>query len=62
MTDSGVEYWIVNLAERVVEVHREPSGGRYAQVRPAGPGDALDILMLPGAVLPAKDLLRRGAS
>ena len=23
------EYWIVNLVERVVEVHRLPSGGHY---------------------------------
>jgi len=56
---SGIaEYWIVNLAERVVEVHREPTGGRYALVRPAGLGDILDLLMLPGLALAATDLLR----
>ncbi len=54
-----VEYWIVNLPERIVEVHREPAGDRYAQVQRIGPGDVLDILMLPGAALPAADLLRR---
>ena len=56
---SGIaEYWIVNLPERVVEVHREPTGGRYALVRPAGLGDILDLLMLPGLALAATDLLR----
>ena len=60
---SGIaEYWIVNLPDRLIEVHREPSGTRYAQFRRAGPGDALDISMLPGADLPATDLLYRSAS
>jgi Uma2 family endonuclease len=27
------EYWIVNLVDRVVEVHRKPGGGRYWQVQ-----------------------------
>jgi len=54
-----VEYWIVNLPERIVEVHRESVGGRYAQVQRIGPGDVLDILMLPGATLLAADLLHR---
>ena len=52
-----VEYWIVNLPERIVEVHREPAGARYVQVRRAGPGETLDILLLPGAHLPSADLL-----
>lgn len=26
------EYWLVNLTERVVEVHRRPSAGRYDEV------------------------------
>ena len=60
---SGIaEYWIVNLPDRIVEVHREPAGARYAQVRRAGPGETLDILMLPGAALPAMDLLYRSTS
>ena len=55
---SGIaEYWIMNLPERIIEVHREPAGARYAQVRRAKSGDTLDILMLPGANLPATDLL-----
>jgi Uma2 family endonuclease len=46
-----VEYWIVNLPDRIVEVHREPAGAGYAQPRRAGPGETLDTLMLPGAAL-----------
>lgn len=59
---SGIaEYWIVNLPDRIVEVHREPAGARYVQVRRAGPGEPLDILMLPGAALPGADLLHGNA-
>ena len=55
---SGIaKYWVVNLPERIVEVHREPAGAQYAQVRRAGPGETLDIFMLPGAALPGADLL-----
>lgn len=60
--ESGVvEYWIVNLQERVVEVYRAPDGGRYNQVCRVDPSDALEILMLPGVGLPATELSRRSA-
>jgi Uma2 family endonuclease len=32
------DYWIVNLIERTVEVHRDPHGGRYHNVQSFGPG------------------------
>lgn len=57
--ESGIgEHWIVNLIDRVVEVHRRPEGGRYAQVRRVGPGNTLDVAALPDVALPAADLLR----
>ncbi len=56
-----VEYWIVNLPDRIVEVHREPAGAHYAQVRRVGPGETLDFVMLPGAALPSADLLHGNA-
>lgn len=32
--EAGVpEYWIVNLVDRCIEVHRKPGGGRYWQVQ-----------------------------
>jgi Uma2 family endonuclease len=37
------EYWIVNLLDGVVEVHREPDGGDYAQVSRHG-RDALVVV------------------
>jgi Uma2 family endonuclease len=39
------EYWIVNLIDRVVEVHRAPSGDRYTQVSRVASGASLQ----PGA-------------
>ena len=52
-----VEYWIVNLIDRVVEVHRQSGDGRYADVRRLGQGKTLDIGLLPGVTLPVAELL-----
>ena len=57
--EAGIrDYWIVNLQDRAVEVHRNPEGGRYAQVRRIGLGEPLDILLLPGLTLPTVELIR----
>ena len=57
--ESGiVEYWIVDLAGRAVEVHRQPRGSRYAQVQRVGSEGPLDIAALPGVALAAADLWR----
>jgi Uma2 family endonuclease len=32
------EFWLVNLPDRVVEVHRQPSAGRYSVLDTAGAG------------------------
>jgi Uma2 family endonuclease len=53
------EYWIVNLDERVVEVHRDPRDGAYATVTTHGEGQVLrpaafdDIEVPIAEVLPA---------
>lgn len=61
--ESGIaDYWIVNLIDRVVEVHRRPGNGGYAQVRHIGPEGVLDAVALPGFALPAVDLLRPAAT
>lgn len=53
------EYWIVNLVERVVEVHRQPAGGRYVQTRRVRPDEMLPILGLGDSVaIPASAILR----
>ncbi len=57
--EAGIgEFWIVNLQERVIEVHRDPGGDRYARVRGAAYGEPLDIALLPGLTLPTVDLAR----
>lgn len=53
------EYWIVNLVDRVVEVHDAPDGatGRYGSVRVLGPDETLDAKALPGLELAVADLV-----
>jgi Uma2 family endonuclease len=58
------EYWVVDLAGRVVEVHREPvpdetgpPGARYRSVIRAGPGDRLSPCAAPHPCIPVADLL-----
>jgi hypothetical protein len=46
----------VNLLDRVVEVYRRPRNGRCADIRRIGPGEILDVALLPGATLPVVDL------
>jgi Uma2 family endonuclease len=58
--ESGIpEYWIVNLVDRVVEVYRPSDNGRYASALRIVSGDVLDIMALPGVVMPAAELLRQ---
>ena len=55
--ENGIaECRIVNLIERVVEVYRQPRNGHFAEVRRVGPGEVLDVALLPGVALPAVDL------
>jgi Uma2 family endonuclease len=58
------EYWIVNLVDRVLEVHRQPGrlddarrGWGYRSVRTLGPDDAVSPLAAPGASVAVADLL-----
>jgi Uma2 family endonuclease len=56
--ESGIaEYWIVNLVDQMFEVYRRPEAGRYKEVRRVGPGDELDMVMLPGVRLAVSALL-----
>jgi Uma2 family endonuclease len=56
---SGVpEYWIVNLVERVVEVHREPDAGGYRQLTTVPKGARLRLLAFPDVELAVDDFLR----
>ena len=58
------EYWLVNLAEALVEVHRDPIlmpearfGWQYRTVDRFGPGDSIAPSSLPRARIAVADLL-----
>jgi Uma2 family endonuclease len=58
------DYWIVDLADRVVEVHREPARPGparrhwgYASIRRLGPGATIAPLAAPAAAVSVADLL-----
>jgi len=56
--EAGVpEYWIVNLAERAVEVYRDPSGEAYRTKTTHADGETVTPLHARGAALPVADLL-----
>jgi Uma2 family endonuclease len=58
------DYWIVNLLERTLEVHRDPApdptapfGWRYRSVRTLTPADVVSPLALPSVQIVVGDLL-----
>jgi Uma2 family endonuclease len=57
--ESGIhEYWIVNLPEASVEVHRQPSpDGQYQYVRVVTGGDQIEIAALPGLLVAVDQIL-----
>jgi Uma2 family endonuclease len=55
---SGIpEVWIVDLDARTVDVHREPTGGRFRFQERAGPGDVLHPRMIPSITVPVERIL-----
>ena len=57
--ENGIaEYWIANLTDRTLEVHRQPRpDGTYAEVRTLRPGDTADVAPLPGVTVAVADVL-----
>ncbi|MGE0327404.1 MAG: Uma2 family endonuclease [Polyangiaceae bacterium] len=53
------EYWIVNLVDQVVEVHRDPVSGAYQSCRVFHPGEVVAPARLSDIEVPV-DLLMRG--
>lgn len=51
------EYWIVNLRDRVFEVHTQPRAGRYARVRKAGVTEKLAVPGFPRLSVAVRDVL-----
>lgn len=52
------EYWIVNLVDRVVEVHREPAGNGYRQVTTVRKGERIRVLAFQDVELAVDDFVR----
>ena len=56
--ESGVpEYWIVNLVERVIEVHREPQEGKSRVVDTKRRGDTIALAHFPDVELAVADIV-----
>ncbi len=53
------EYWIVDLEKNVVEVHRSPSGDRYASVERLAPGNHVSPKAFPDVELEVSEILGR---
>ena len=51
------EYWIVNLVDRVVERHSEPSGGAYARLETARGDDFISPLAFPDVGWPVAGIV-----
>ena len=51
------EYWIVNLPDAQIEVHRDPQGGAYASRLVIRFGETFTTPVRPGGVIKAADLL-----
>jgi len=46
-----LDYWIVNLVNRTVEVRRDPQDGRYRSLQSFGPGSIVEPIAIPEARL-----------
>lgn len=56
--EAGIpEVWLAILPERVIEVHTEPAGGRYTQMRTFRSGDAISPDCFPDIALSVEDIL-----
>jgi Uma2 family endonuclease len=57
--EAGIgEYWIVNLVDGCLEVHRQPRpDGTYAEVRTLRPGETIEIAALPSVTVAVTNVL-----
>jgi Uma2 family endonuclease len=52
------EFWLVNLVDRIVEVHRQPREGRYEVIERVVAGQTLAPAAFPGIQFPADIVVR----
>jgi Uma2 family endonuclease len=57
--EAGIaEFWIVNLIDHCLEVHRQPQpDGNYADVRTLRSGESIELAALPGVTLAVADVV-----
>lgn len=56
--EAGVrEYWVVDLRDDALVVHRDPSGGAYRDVHSLGRGQQVTPIAFPDVVVPVEELL-----
>ncbi len=51
------EFWLVDVVDRVIEVHREPAGDRYGRVETVRAGDELTLVAFPDVIVPVARVL-----
>lgn len=51
------EYWLVDVENRCVLVHRDPKNGRYATIRTFAAGESVSCLKLPDLDVPVAEIL-----
>ena len=51
------EYWIVNLQDDVIEVHREPGGDSFSQISTHGLGETISPLAFPDVTIPVAEII-----
>jgi Uma2 family endonuclease len=56
------EYWILNVRENRIEIHRQPHAEGYGEVTVAAAGETLPIPGLPEARVAVRDLLAQATS
>jgi Uma2 family endonuclease len=52
------EYWVVNLVDRLIEVHTDVVAGAYTRVTPARPGESIRLRALPDVEIAVGEVLR----
>ena len=55
-TAGVADYWIVNIADECVEVHRDPKAGAYQSVTTFRPGESVPLLSYPAIAFPVSVL------
>jgi Uma2 family endonuclease len=52
------EYWVVNLVDRLIEVHGDIVGAAYTAVTTAGPGESIRLRAFPDVEVAVGDIVR----